>query len=46
MFWTGKISPDSMNTSRKPPSATACMAAAWFGIAAPISVPKVATQNA
>ena len=46
IFSTGKISPESMNTSRNPPSATACIAAAWLGIAAPISVPNDATQNA
>ena len=46
MFATGKISPDSRNDSRNPPSITACMAAAWFGMAAPTIVPKDATQNA
>ena len=46
MFSIGKISPESRNTSRKPPSATACMAAAWFGMAAPTIVPNAATQNA
>ena len=37
---------ESRKTSKKPPSATACNAAAWLGMAAPTMIPKDATQNA
>ena len=45
MFSIGKINPESRNASRKPPSATACTAAAWLGMAAPTIEPKLITQN-
>ena len=45
MFSIGKMSPESRNASRKPPRATACTAAAWLGMAAPTSEPKLTTQN-
>jgi len=46
MFSTGNRRPESRNTSRKPPRATACIAAAWLGMAAPTIVPNDATQKA
>ena len=45
MFCTGKSKPDSMYTSRNPVSATACIAATWLGIMAPIMFPNVVTVN-
>src|SRR5207249_6067777 len=45
MFSIGKMSPESRKESRKPPSATACTAAAWLGMAAPTIEPKLITQN-
>ena len=41
----GKSKPDSMYTSRNPVSATACIAATWLGIAAPIMFPNAVTVN-
>src|SRR6202035_4237563 len=46
MFSIGNIRPESKNTRRNPPRATACMDAAWFGIVAPTIVPKEDTQKA
>ena len=45
MFASGNMKPDSMNTSRNPPNLTACIAAAWFGIAAPTIIPKATSED-
>src|SRR5215467_7975551 len=46
MFSIGNSSPESRNTSRNPPKATACNAPAWLGMREPTITPKEATQNA